>query len=196
MSELAELSPLLNSALNEVLSNKQKNKLGLAWEKLLKGEFKKFIEESFPEYLNAVWLEAEVSTGGTPQSDGISLQSFDLKSKNGKNNPNPDFIIKTDGEPESTDFAQRKGEKLYLIGEFKFSWNRVENDRKKSQFRSMMNYAKFSNRHQVVSIALYITMIGGEGTLGLHKVTKKAIENHAVYPQFLTLFPNVKGLKK
>jgi len=59
-----------------------------------------------------------------------------------------------------------------------------------------MNYARFKNRHQVVPIALYVTMIGGESALSLHKVTKKAIQNHAVYPQFITLFPNVKGLKK
>jgi RHS repeat-associated protein len=196
ITELAQLNPLLNSALNEVLSNKQRNRLGPAWERLLKGEFKKIIEESFPEYLNAVWFEAEVSTDGTPQSDGLSLQSFDLKSKNGKNNPNPDFIIKTDGGPNSTDFAQGKGEKSYLIGDFKLSWHRVEKDKNKAQFKAMMNYASFSNRHQVVPIALYITMIGGDSTLGLHKVTKKAIQEHAVYPQFLTLFPNIKGWKK
>ncbi|WP_204101908.1 MULTISPECIES: hypothetical protein [Spirulina sp. CCY15215] len=88
-----------------------------------------------------------------------------------------------------------KGDKSYLIGDFKFSWRRVEDDRKKSQFTAMMNYASLPNQHQVVPIALYVTMIGGKSTLGLHKVSKKAIEEHGVYPQFLTLFPKVTGLK-
>jgi hypothetical protein len=198
ISNLAQLNPLLHTAINDVLSNKQINKVGGAWENLLKGEFTKFIGEFFPEYLNAVWFEAEVSKNGAPQSDGINLSevSVDLKSNNGQNNPNPDFIIKTDGGPESTDFAQGKGKKSYLVGDFKFSWQRVESDRKKPQFEAMMNYARFINRHQVVPIALYITMIGGKGTLGLHRVTKEAIQNHAVYPQFLTLFPGIQGLKQ
>jgi hypothetical protein len=131
-----------------------------------------------------------------PLSDSINFNTLTVDT-GGKNNPNPDFIIKTDGEPESTDFAKGKGKKSYLVGDFKFSWDRVESDSKntKRQFSATMNYARFTNRHQVVPIALYIMMIGGQSTLGLHRVTKKAIQNHAVYPQFLTLFPNIKSLK-
>lgn len=195
ISNLAQLNPLLNKAVNGGVAGKQKGKLGGEWDKLLQGQFQEYIGSYFPEYLDSVWFEAEVSANGTPQSDGINLRnvSLDLKSKDGKNHPNPDFIIKPDGGPESTDFAAGKGDKSYLIGDFKYSWDRVKGDSDKPQFKAIMNYANFTNRHQVVPIALYITMIGGKSKLELHRVTKKAIQNHGVVPQFLTLFPGIRS---
>nr|WP_281261728.1 RHS repeat-associated core domain-containing protein [Aphanothece hegewaldii] len=195
LGNLAQLNPLLANSLNVVLSQKGKNKLGEQWEILLKGQFKDFIGNFFPEYLGSVWFEPEVSINGEPKSNGINFVQLSINTGN-PNLPNPDFIIKMDGGPESTDFAKGKGKKSNLIGDFKFSWERVEGDLGKAQFSAMMSYARYSSRHQVVPIALYVTMIGGESTLSLHKVTKKAIQEHAVYPQFLTLFPNIKGLKK
>ena len=194
LGNLAQLNPLLSRAVTEVLSVKEKGKTGTEFEKLLKGQFKDFIGDYFPEYLNSVWFEPEITTSGVPKSNGINLGQLSFDTGN-PSLPNPDFVIKTDGGPASTDFAKGKGDKSYLIGDFKISWQRARKDMKKPQFSAMMNYAAYSNRHQVVPIALYVTMIGGN-ELELHKITKEAIQDHAVYPQFLTLFPGIKGFKK
>ncbi len=196
-TNLATLDPRLAAVVQQTpLSRNQVNRLGGGWENLIKGQFKEFIGEFIPDYFDSIWFEPEVSINGSPISDGINIGqwSIDLRN-NGQKNPNPDFIIKKDGGPASTDFARGNGDKSYLIGDFKFSWNRIRKDSSKPQFKATANYAAFSNRHQVVPIVLYITMIGGHPR-DLHRTTQKGIENHAVYPQYLTLFPNIRGVRQ
>ncbi|MBC6419190.1 MAG: RHS repeat-associated core domain-containing protein [Prochloron sp. SP5CPC1] len=192
-ANLASLDPTLSQFVSGESGKINVNQLGGQWEKLIRGEFKKFIGQFLPDYLNSIWFEPEISSNGNPISDGINIGQFsaNLRLKNARH-PNPDFLIKKDGGPASTDFAKGKGDKSYLIGDIKWSWSRVEKDSKKAQFQAIVNYASFSNRHQVVPIAFYITMIGGKTTLDLHKVSQKAFSK-GVYPQYLTLFPGITG---
>ena len=69
-------------------------------------------------------------------------------------------------------------------------WKTVVNSMKSkpNQFAAIMEYARYKNQHQVVPIALFVTLKGGEQHQ-LEEVTEKAIRKHNVVPQFLTLFP-------
>jgi len=195
LGNFANLSPLLNTALTSSVTKKQLNQLGGEWENLLRGQLKGFLEQFFPPYLSAVWLEPEVALDGDPKNDGLNFTQLNLPTPNPLS-PNPDFIIKTDGGPDTTDFADGNGNKAYLIGDIKLSWNRVEKDASKPQFQAIMNYAKTSNQHQYIPVALYVTLIGGKTELTLHQVTKKALVTYNVAPQFLTLFPNITQIKQ
>jgi len=181
-------NPLLDAVLLGSASSKQAQKAGDVWDKLLRGSFKDVIGESFPKFTKSIWLEPEVSVTGNPESNGFSIGEpeptlFDPI------HPNPDFIIKNGG-PESTDYAKGKGEKSFMIGDFKLEWKTVANSMKSKpkQFAATMEYARYKNRHQTVPIALFVTIKGGE-QYQIEKVIEKAIRKHGVVPQFLTLFP-------
>jgi RHS repeat-associated protein len=155
--------------------------------------------DAYSQYLDRLWLQAKVKVDGTPTANGLGCGTLEftpsgvIKTKGlypkGAKGKEPDFLIK-EGGPYTTDpviFPGQGYNKAFLIGDVKATWLTVLNGLSKPQGRAILNYAKYSNRHQFVPIAMFVTAIGGSKA-SAEQIVKKGLEKN-VYIYTLTLFP-------
>ncbi|MEL7409690.1 MAG: RHS repeat-associated core domain-containing protein [Cyanobacteria bacterium J06558_2] len=182
-------------ALNDVLgNNRESQRGGRTWERLLTDTVCDAVFGSYSSQIRDLWIQPIVQPDGTPSFDGFNCGGYTYTLRNrvistrGRglpSGPRPDFIIKNGG-PAGTD----KDPKAYIIGDIKSSWNAVDSKVGSRQWKAITSYAKYSNGHQFIPSALYVTMIGGHESLH-RRVVRKGIEK-GVYVYFLTLFPNIR----
>jgi hypothetical protein len=146
-------------------------------------------------YASRLWLEPSIAPSGAPVRDGygceLSLPVTLGASPSGI--AQPDFIIKQLG-PASFDHADNPSYlKAYLIGDvtrnLKSMRRKIEDQ--PSQVSAVMNYARYSNRHQYNPIALYVTLFGGDQR-DAAKMVGRGLQS-GVVPLITTLFPNRRG---
>jgi RHS repeat-associated protein len=172
---------------------------GATWERLLTDALCGTLLGNYRQFVSQLWLQARVTTDGTPTADGLNCGEVTYTPRGrtiftaglyppGTRGSKPDFIIK-DGGPATTDFARtRTGRKAWLIGDVKANWNTVEDSFSKNQGKAILSYAKYSNKHQVIPVALFVTAIGGTAQTE-RDIVRKALQRN-VYAYTLTLFPN------
>lgn len=132
---------------------------------------------------NHVWKDTKISQSGEPQSNGYPCgQTAPIDYKDSK----PDFIIKK-GKPKATDGKP----KAYLIGDAKVNVGNLQFDKgakNYNQFNAIMNYAKYSNDHQYVPIATYVSIYGVKPSK-IKKFKKAAMKNYGVILEIIGFFP-------
>jgi hypothetical protein len=157
-------------------------------------------------YPSWLWLEPRVSPKGMPDSDGFGCGVVDpddldnslglgrssaRKGKNTKGYLRPDFIIKSDGGPYTTDhvLTSGKGSKSWLIGDMKIALRSAYSDVKKKdeQWMAMVNYAKFRNKHQFAGVGLYITYF--DGPEHMEKYIRKTSLKRGVLMESISILP-------
>jgi RHS repeat-associated protein len=158
------------------------------------------------QYSNWLWLEAKVDRKGRPHSDGFNcgdlasnnynINDLGMRANLQGNAPvgqrgihRPDFIIKEDA-PFSQD-RKRGGKLAWLVGDVKLRVDNIDQDVKKSdgQWRAIMNYAKTSNRHQAIPIAMYITLYGGT-QLKEERIKAASLRYAGVLTEIVSFFNN------
>ncbi len=129
-----------------------------------------------------LWLQVPVDLQGNPRGNGFGCRVAKqdptiFKPGNlGKAVKGPDFLFKK-GLPFSTD----KNPKAYLIGEIGITVSRIWSKfrGRRPQAKAILNYAKYTNNHQYLPIALFVTFFGGEDNVE-EKIEKEALRDYGV----------------
>jgi hypothetical protein len=170
---------------------------GAMWERMLTDAVCNTLLGDNQKYTQNLWIQPRVSTKGQPTRNGLNCGGYQytktgrVSSKGvGGTGPMPDFIIK-EGGPSATDHATNSTyKKAYLIGDIKSTWETVGRAVGEKQWDAITNYAKYSNRHQYVPTALYVTAIGGKESTH-QKIVNEGLKNN-VFVYLLTMIPDLK----
>jgi RHS repeat-associated protein len=172
---------------------------GNTWERILTDQICSVILGSYRSAIRDLWIQPRVTNRGIPTADGYNCGGYtrNIVSRTistlgqGGSGSQPDFLIKNGG-PASQDPAQHPSSgfsKAFLIGDVKATWQTAANSKRK-QKDAILRYAKWSNGHQLIPAALYVTLIGGSES-DHEKIVKDGIKE-GVYVYLLTLFPFIR----
>jgi RHS repeat-associated protein len=138
---------------------------GDEFEAIIEGAICNTILGSYQRYTKSLWLEPQVALNGNPKSDGFNCgeerpdRSFhqNIYKNYGINYSRPDFIIKNGGTKTTDHVKNTRFPKSYLIGDIKLSGKALNRGIGQKQWKSIMHYAKYGNRHQYTPISMFIT---------------------------------------
>jgi hypothetical protein len=190
-----EIFDLINGGINAA------TRAGDTWERLLTDAVCDAILGSYRNQVKDLWVQSRVGTDGDPNRDGFNCGQFTRTARRrvistrgqGGWGPSPDFIIKNSlqgGGPATEDYADNsRWKKAYLIGDIKLQWGTVANGIGENQWKAIIEYARYSNQHQYLPAALYVTLFGGSDST--HNRIVRAGLQRGVYVYLLTLLPGV-----